>query len=97
MIHLFKAIRKIELLSQIILSRHQEYFLPVLKQNVLPSEITRAVTANEDEGSSEASTDREDYALSKEDETREHLRTLISHAEDSSSKIDRRILKYLMY
>lgn len=96
-IHFIKAIRKIELLSKIILSRRQEYFLPVLKQNVLPSEIRQAVTANEDEVSSEASTDREAYNPLKEDATRDYLRSLIGHADDSSSKIDRRILKYLMY
>lgn len=33
--NLFKAMRKVDLLTRITLSRHQRHFLPVLRENVL--------------------------------------------------------------
>jgi hypothetical protein len=38
-----------ELLSKIILSKHQEYFLPVLRQNVLSSNMNKDDTDIEDD------------------------------------------------
>ena len=34
-IEVFKALRKAELVSQVVLAKYQKYFLPFLKNNVL--------------------------------------------------------------
>ena len=92
-ISLFRTLRHVDHLSKILLARHQEHFLPVLKENVLsadPDEFEELRNYNSDL-SSEEEGEKHEMTTEKETLTKEYLNVLLKN--ERLSILDKNVLQ----